>query len=167
MSTLGWNSFTTTHQCCHWGWPHFANLTGQGLQNGITWSNHVTISLFDEPKASKSILLKVKIVKEARKNLISKTINNYIYQLIICSLQVPNSGTHSETCANHILMFSRAPQTVLLHSSPSCCHFPASQAQRTKVNTVHSFSLSWSPSTLCHPYPDGPLGPLGLTFLFL
>lgn len=36
-----------------------------------------------------------------------------------------------------------------------------------KVNTVLSFSLSWSSSTLCHPYPNSPPGAPGLTVLFL
>lgn len=37
---------------------------------------------------------------------------------------------------------------------------PGKPGTEYKVNTVLSFSLSWSSSTLCHPYPDSPLGPL-------
>lgn len=61
------------------------------------------------------------------------------------------------------LLPTARPDRVFLRPPPLCCRFPASwagQAQRTKVNTVPSSSLSPPPSPLCRPQPDGPLGPL-------
>lgn len=92
----------------------------------------------------------------------SETYPKLLRLLISCFLGVSHSLTYTIKHTNLTinLLPLACPDRVFLLPPPSCCHFPASQAQRTKVNTVYSFSLSWSPSTLCHPYPVGPLGPL-------
>lgn len=123
-------------------------------------------------KASKSILLKVNIVKEVGQNLISMTLNDYFCQLIICSLHVPNSGTHSETynvCKSHPHVFSSTPDSPspllsLLLSFPSQ---PGSEDKSKHSPLILTVLISFSPVPSLPWRPPGAPWPHCLVFVVL